>query len=72
MRQRWASNEAWLLDLLEDRSPLGRARLDYFLLNKGPWSELDEDRPFLDGLGKSRPAATSIRRMRRATKSTRG
>jgi hypothetical protein len=47
MRQRTASNGAWLLGLLEDRSELGRARLDYFLLNKGPWSELDEDRPFL-------------------------
>ncbi|HEX2492444.1 MAG TPA: hypothetical protein VHK24_01625, partial [Steroidobacter sp.] len=23
----------------------------YFLLNKGPWSELDEDRPFLPGVG---------------------
>ena len=49
MRQRSASNEAWLLELLDDRSELGRARLDYFVLNKGPWSELDEDRPFLDG-----------------------
>jgi hypothetical protein len=49
MRQRSASNEAWLLGLLDDRSDLGRARLDYFLLNKGPWSELDEDRPFLPG-----------------------
>ena len=29
---------------LADDTPLGRARLSYFLLNKGPWSELDEDR----------------------------
>ena len=50
MRQRSASNEAWLLGLLNDRTPLGKARLDYFLLNKGPWSELDEDRPFLTGV----------------------
>ncbi len=50
MRQRSASNGALLLQLLDDTSPLGRARLDYFLLNKGPWSELDEDRPFLPGV----------------------
>ena len=49
MRQRSPSNDAWLLALLNDSSALGRARLDYFLLNKGPWSELDEDRPFLPG-----------------------
>jgi hypothetical protein len=50
LRQRWAGNEALLLRLLGDTSPLGRARLDYFLLNKGPWSELDEDKPFLPGV----------------------
>jgi hypothetical protein len=51
MRQRFAGNNALLLQLLSDRSALGRARLDYFLLNKGPWSELDEDRAFLPGVG---------------------
>ena len=51
MRQRSASNEAWLMTLLADPSELGRARLNYFLLNKGPWSELDESRPFLAGVG---------------------
>jgi len=50
MRQRSASNEAWLLGLLADDSALGRARLHYFLLNKGPWSELDDNRPFLPGV----------------------
>lgn len=51
LRQRSASNEAWLLGLLEDRTALGRARLNYFLLNKGPWSELDDNKPFLPGVG---------------------
>ena len=50
MRQRFAGNNALLFQLLSDRSALGKARLDYFLLNKGPWSELDEDRPFLPGV----------------------
>ena len=51
MRQRSAGNDALLFQLLPDQSALGRARLDYFLLNKGPWSELDEDRAFLPGIG---------------------
>lgn len=51
MRQRFAGNDALLLQLASDQSSLGRARLGYFLLNKGPWSELDEDRPFLPGIG---------------------
>ncbi|HEU0224765.1 MAG TPA: hypothetical protein VFR29_04980 [Steroidobacteraceae bacterium] len=50
LRQAWAGNEALLLRLLEDDTLLGRARLDYFLLNKGPWSELDEDAAFIPGV----------------------
>lgn len=56
MRQRSASNAALLLRLLNDTTALGRARLDYFLLNKGPWSELDEDRPFLPGIPAKPPS----------------
>ena len=47
LRQVWAGNEALLLELLGDRSPLGRARLSTFLIDKGPWSRLDKDAPFL-------------------------
>jgi peptidase M49-like protein len=50
LRQVWAGNEALLFELLEDKSPLGRARLDYFLINKGPWSRLDEEAPFIPGV----------------------
>jgi hypothetical protein len=50
MRQRSPGNNALLLQLLSDRTTLGRARVDYFLLNKGPWSELDEDRAFVPGV----------------------
>ena len=32
-----------------DESPLGRARLHYFLINKGPWSRLDHNEPFVAG-----------------------
>ncbi|MFL5348847.1 MAG: dipeptidyl-peptidase 3 family protein [Hyalangium sp.] len=50
MRQSWAGNETLLLDLLQDTTPLGRERVHAFLLNKGPWSRLDEGRPFLSGV----------------------
>ena len=49
LRQRSPGNEAVLFELLQDTTPLGRARLSYFLLNKGPWSELDHDRAFVPG-----------------------
>ena len=38
-----------LLDLVRDESPAGRARLHYFLINKGPWSRLDHNQPFVPG-----------------------
>jgi hypothetical protein len=50
LRQAWAGNETLLLELLKDTSPLGRERLHYFLLNKGPWSRLDEGHAFLPGV----------------------
>jgi hypothetical protein len=50
VRQVWAGNEALLLDLVADTSELGRARLHAFLVNKGPWSRLDHDAPFLPGV----------------------
>jgi hypothetical protein len=48
-RQVWAGNDAMLLDLVRDESPAGRARLHYFLVNKGPWSRLDHNQPFIPG-----------------------
>jgi hypothetical protein len=49
LRQVWAGNEAMLLDLVRDDSPAGRARLHYFLINKGPWSRLDHNQVFVPG-----------------------
>ena len=49
LRQVWAGNETMLLNLLQDTSPLGRERLHYFLVNKGPWSRLDHNDAFIPG-----------------------
>src|SRR6185503_18493206 len=42
LRQRWSGNEALYAALQKDQSPLGKARAEYFWLNKGPWSILDD------------------------------
>ena len=55
LRQSWGGNPALLMQLLDDRSPLGEARLRYFLVNKGPWSRLDHNRPFLPGVPADKP-----------------
>src|SRR5215470_19539531 len=52
LRQVWAQNEPLLLQLAQDASPLGRARLHLFLINKGPWSAIDQDAPFIPGVPK--------------------
>jgi len=47
MRQMWAGNAGLYLRLRRDKTPLGQARLHYFWINKGPWSDLDEYKAFL-------------------------
>jgi hypothetical protein len=49
LRQNWPENPSMLLDLAGDQSAEGRARLHYFILNKGPWSNLDHEEPFVPG-----------------------
>jgi len=47
LRQRWSGNEALWAALQKDKSDLGRARLNAFWLNKGPWSSLDDNSSFM-------------------------
>ena len=49
LEQVWAGNPAMLISLAGNRSAAGQAALDYFLLNKGPWSRIENDRPFVAG-----------------------
>jgi hypothetical protein len=55
MRQAWAGNEPLLLSLVADATPLGRARLHAFLLNRGPWDRLEHNRAFLPGVPAIKP-----------------
>ena len=47
LRQRWSGNEALWAALQKDKSALGKARAEYFWLNKGPWSIIDDNESFL-------------------------
>jgi Peptidase family M49 len=47
LTQMWSGNHALYAKLRRDTTPLGKARLDYFWLNKSPWSEIDDHAAFL-------------------------
>ena len=55
LRQVSAGNEALLVALAGDDSPAGRAGLHYFMINKGPWSRIDKNAPFLPGVAAKPP-----------------
>lgn len=57
LRQVWSGNDTMLYALAGDTSPLGRARLRAFLINKGPWSRLDANEAFIPGAPPKPPSA---------------
>jgi hypothetical protein len=60
LQQLWGGNPALESRLAKDKSTLGKARLDYFWLNKGPWSDLDEHKAFLAGVPERKPLGASF------------
>jgi hypothetical protein len=54
-RQVWSGNPALKKKLEADDSPAGRERLHYFVINKGPWSRLDNNEPFIEGVPPEKP-----------------
>jgi hypothetical protein len=59
LEQVWSGNETTFHMLAKDDSPLGRARLHAFLVNKGPWSRLDHNEPFVPGVPE-KPASANF------------
>jgi hypothetical protein len=57
LEQVWAGNPSMLLSLLNNQSATGVARLDFFLLNKGPWSRIEDNRRFVPGAPEKPPGA---------------
>ena len=47
LNQLWSGNQALYAKLRRDTTPLGKARLHYFWINKGPWSDLEGHAAFL-------------------------
>lgn len=55
LRQAWSGNVDLKAKLEADSSPLGQARLHYFMINKGPWSRLDQNKLFIPGVPLEKP-----------------
>jgi hypothetical protein len=55
LRQVWSGNDELHKKLEADKSAVGRQRLHYFLINDGPWSRLDENEPFIEGVPRQKP-----------------
>jgi len=60
LQQLWGGNPVLYAKLQKDRTPLGQARLHYFWINKGPWSELDDNKAFLPGVPPRKPLAANF------------
>jgi len=55
LRQVWSGNEALDKKLQADKTVVGLERLHYFHINDGPWSRLDNNEPFIDGVPREKP-----------------
>jgi Peptidase family M49 len=60
MNQLWSGNLALYQKLQADKTALGKARLHYFWINKGPWSDLDEHKAFMPGVPAQKPAGANF------------
>src|SRR5215813_11857700 len=56
LRQVWSGNDGLEKKLLADKSAAGQQRLHYFYINDGPWSRIDSNEPFVDGVPHEKPA----------------
>jgi hypothetical protein len=60
MEQLWSGNRALYEQLRKDTSPLGKARIAYYRLNKGPWSDLDGHTAFVPGAPARKPEGANF------------
>ncbi|MEO5936127.1 MAG: hypothetical protein ABIP81_02845, partial [Terriglobales bacterium] len=60
LEQRWSGNNALYAELKKDSTPLGRERMRYFWINKGPWSALDEHKAFLPDVPAKKPLGANF------------
>jgi hypothetical protein len=50
MQQLWAGDRELYGRMQKERTPLGRARLHYFWINKSPWDDLNDFKAFIPGV----------------------
>ncbi len=55
LRQVWSGNDALHKKLEANTTVAGKQRLHYFLINDGPWSRLDNNEPFIEGVPREKP-----------------
>jgi hypothetical protein len=60
MDQLWSGNQALYAKLQKDTTPLGKARLHYFRLNKGPWSNIDGNTAFIPDVPERKPKGANF------------
>src|SRR5579864_3392264 len=60
MRQLWSGDQALYARLQKERAPLGRARLHYFWINKGPWDDLNDFKAFIPGVPARKPPGANF------------
>ncbi len=60
LMQYWSGDTALYARLQRDTTPLGKARLHYFWINKGPWSVLDGYKSFLPGVPAEKPKGANF------------
>jgi len=60
MDQLWSGDRALYAQLQKDTTPLGKERLHYFWLNKGPWSDLDGHTAFIRGVAERKPLGANF------------
>ncbi len=58
--QVWSGNKELRAKLAVDMTDLGRARLRYFDLNQGPWSDLDEHASFIPNTPERKPLGANF------------
>ena len=60
LQQLWDGNLALYARLQKDTSMLGKARLNYFWINKGPWSDIDHFQAFLPDVPALKPPGANF------------
>ena len=55
LRQVWSGNAPLEAKLRSDATAIGRQRLHYFYINDGPWSRIDNNEPFIEGVAREKP-----------------